>query len=337
MILVTGATGLLGSHVVVDYLRKGERIRAMFRNEARKQVVYRLLKFYYPEEAEKLAEKLEWFKGDVLHISDLQEALEGTDKVVHCAALVSFQKNDFYRLWEVNREGTANVVNACLEAGISHLVHVSSTAAVGTDGQKEDGLKRESNHWNANEIASTYSYTKFSAEKEVWRGIEEGLNAVIVNPSVMFGPGSWDETSLTIFRTIASGFNYYTNGGNAFVDVRDVSRTIIRLQEENVVNERFLLTGHNLKFKDLFTKMAAQMQIPGPSKLASPFMTKLAWAASGIKSFFTGKEATLTRDSVRSALSTARFSTEKIEQLYPDFQFIPIEETIAITISGRMD
>ena len=337
MILVTGATGLLGSHVVVDYLKKGKHVRAMYRDESRKQVVYRLLKFYHPDDAEQLAENLEWYKGDVLHITDLREALEGVEKVVHCAALVSFRKKDFYRLWEVNREGTANVVNACLEAGITHLVHVSSTAAVGTDGQKEDGLKRESNHWNANEIASTYSYTKFSAEKEVWRGIEEGLNAVIVNPSVMFGPGSWDETSLTIFRTIASGFNYYTNGGNAFVDVRDVSKIIVRLQEESIVNERFLVTGHNLQFRDLFEKMAAQLNIPGPSKLASPFMTKLAWAASGIKSVLTGKEATLTKDSVRSALSTSRFSTEKIRNLFPDFEFTPIEETIAVTVSGRMD
>ncbi len=337
MILVTGATGLLGSHVVVDYLKAGEKIRALYRDESRKQVVHRLLEFYYPEEAENLALNLEWFKGDILRISDIQEALIGIDKVVHCAAKVSFQKRDFYQLWEVNREGTANMVNASLEANVSHFVHVSSTAAIGTDGQKEDGLKRESNHWNADEVASTYSYTKFSAEKEVWRGIEEGLHAVIVNPSVMFGPGSWNETSLTIFRTISSGFKYYTNGGNAFVDVRDVSKMIVRLQQEDVVKERFLLTGHNIAFKELFTKIAAALNIPAPSKLATPFLTKLAWIASTSKSFITGKASTLTKESVRSALSTTKFSTEKIKKHYPDYQFTPLEETIANTIAGRMD
>lgn len=337
MILVTGATGLLGSHVVVDYLKTGTKIRALYRDESRQQVVYRLLEFYYPDEAENLAQNLEWFKGDILMISDIQEALIGIDKVVHCAAKVSFQKRDFYQLWEVNREGTANLVNASLEAGISHFVHVSSTAAIGTDGQKDDGLKRESNHWNANEIASTYSYTKFSAEKEVWRGIEEGLSAVIVNPSVMFGPGSWDETSLTIFRTISSGFKYYTNGGNAFVDVRDVSKIIVRLQQENIVKERFLVTGHNIAFKDLFTQIATGLNIPAPSKLATPFLTKLAWIASSVKSLFTGKDATLTKESVRSALSTTKFSTGKIQKQYPDFRFTDLEETIAATIAGRMN
>jgi nucleoside-diphosphate-sugar epimerase len=337
VILVTGATGLLGSHVVVDYLRKGETVRALYRFEERKKIVRKLLDHYCAGEAAELFNRIDWFKGDVLNLSDLKEAFVGVERVVHCAALVSFQKRDFYKLWEINREGTANMVNTALDSEVKHFVHVSSTAAVGTDGQKPDGLKRESNHWNANEIASTYSYTKYSAEKEVWRGIEEGLNAVIVNPSVMFGPGSWNESSLTIFRTISNGFNYYSVGGNAFVDVRDVSKVILRLQNENAVNERYLITGHNVSFKELFDLMSFYMKRQAPGKKATPFLTYLAWIASGIKSFFTGTDATLTKDSIRSAMGTSRFSSEKLLQKYPGFEFTPLAETIQETIAGRMD
>lgn len=337
MILVTGATGLLGSHVVVDYLRKGETVRALYRFEERKKNVRKLLEHYCVDEADDLFNQIDWFKGDVLNLSDLKDAFEGVDRVVHCAALVSFQKSDFYKLWEINREGTANMVNVALDSGVKHFLHVSSTAAVGTDGQQPDGLKRETNHWNANEIASTYSYTKFSAEKEIWRGIEEGLNAVIVNPSVMFGPGSWNESSLTIFRTISNGFNYYSLGGNAFVDVRDVSKVIVRLQTENVVNERYLVTGHNVSFKELFELMAFYMKRQAPNKKATRFLTYLAWIASSIQSFFTGKEATLTKDSIRSAMGTSRYSTEKLRNKYPEFEFTPLAETIQETIAGRMD
>lgn len=327
----------MGSHIVVDYLRKGETVRALYRSEGRKEIIRRLLDYYCADEAANLFERIDWFKGDILNLSDLKDAFVGVDRVVHCAALVSFQKRDFYKLWEVNREGTANMVNLALDSDVKHFVHVSSTAAVGTDGQNPDGFKRETNHWNANEIASTYSYTKYSAEKEVWRGVEEGLNAVIVNPSVMFGPGSWNESSLTIFRTIANGFNYYSIGGNAFVDVRDVSKVILNLQSEGAVNERYLVTGHNKSFKELFDLMSVYMKRKAPHKKATPFLTYLAWIASGIKSFFSGTDPALTKDSIRSAMGTTRFSTEKLFQKYPEFKFTPLEETIQETITGRMD
>ena len=325
MILVTGSTGLLGSHVVVELLRKGYEVRAMFREEARKQVVYRLLDFYYPEEKEILLQKLNWFHGDILDLSDVEDSLIGISKVVHCAALVSFHRRDFNLLFRVNRRGTANMVNFALDSQVNQFIHVSSTAAVGSDSLIADGLKRETNEWNPNDEVSGYSLSKFSAEKEVWRASEEGLRVSIVNPSVMFGPGSWEESSLKIFRTLHKGLTYYTKGSNAFVDVRDVTSLILKLIETEKTGERYLVTGFNLKFKELFDQICKQLNVKAPSRL------------SGILGRIQGKRPTITKESARSSQSDSRFSNEKLMHDFPDFKFTELEDTIEVTIRGRMD
>lgn len=337
MILVTGSTGLLGSHVVCEMVAHGHSVRAMVRSEKRKVVVERLMHFYYPDRAAELLQQIEWVSGDVLDLVDLTDAIQGCEKVIHCAALVSFHRRDFWRLFETNRKGTANVVNVALEQGVKQLVYVSSTAAVGSDTTFTDHIRRESNHWNANEKVSGYSLSKYSAEKEVWRGIEEGLPAAIVNPSIMLGPGNWDESSLKIMRTLQNGLRYYTAGGNAFVDVRDVTLIIRKLAETNASGERYLVTGTNLSFKALFDKICAQLGVKAPSKLAGKFLIGLAWRLAGLVARFTGKRPTITKESAESSQRTTVYSTEKVRAAFPDFEFTPLEETIAITIKGRMD
>jgi dihydroflavonol-4-reductase len=337
MILVTGSTGLLGSHVVCDLVAHGYPVRAMYRSENRKSLVERLMRFYHPERANELLQQIEWVSGDVLDLVDLTDAIQGCEKVIHCAALVSFHRRDFWRLFEVNRKGTANVVNVALELNVRQLVYVSSTAAVGSDSTFTDQIRRESNHWNANEKVSGYSLSKYSAEKEVWRGIEEGLPAAIVNPSIMLGPGSWEESSLKIMRTLQNGLNYYTPGGNAFVDVRDVTIIIRKLMEANTSGERYLVTGTSLSFKELFNKICAQLQVKAPSKLAGEFLVGLAWRLAGIGARFTGKRPTITKESAESSQKTRVYSNEKVLAAFPDFAFTPLEETIAVTIKGRMD
>jgi nucleoside-diphosphate-sugar epimerase len=229
------------------------------------------------------------------------------------------------------------MVNFALDSDVNQFIHVSSTAAIGSDSQFTDGLKRESNRWNPNDEVSGYSLSKFSAEKEVWRAEEEGLPISIVNPSVMFGPGSWEESSLTIFRTLRKGLKYYTKGSNAFVDVRDVATLILKLIETGKTGERYLVTGSNLKFKELFDRICGQMQVKAPYKLAGPFLTRLAWRLSGILGRIRGKRPTITKESARSSQNDSQFSNEKLLRDFPEFKFTPIEETIAITIKGRMN
>lgn len=337
MILITGGTGLLGSHVVVELLHRGEHVRVMYRSADRKQRVLDLLHYYYPGEIERIEKQLSWCQGDVLDLSDVEAALQGVDKVVHCAAKVSFFRRDFNELFEVNRQGTANMVNFSIAAGVQRFIHVSSTAAVGNDSHVNSKIKRETNGWNPNDKTSAYSLSKYSAEKEVWRGVEEGLPAAIVNPSVMYGPGSWDESSLQIFRTLDEGLKFYTRGSNAFVDVRDVADVIIRLLDADIVGERYLVTGHNLAFREMFTQICSVMKKPVPRFKAGPFLSGLAWRLAGLMGRLTGKRPTITKESARSALSDSAFSTEKLQKRFPDFQFHPFEETIQNTIAGRMN
>lgn len=337
MILVTGSTGLLGSHVVCELVSHGYRVRALYRSEARKAVVERLLQYYFPEKAREYYDQIEWFEGDILDLEDVKDALTGCEKAVHCAALVSFHRRDFWQLFAVNRKGTANMVNTALQLGTQQLIHVSSTAAVGSDTEYRDHVRRETNHWNANEKVSGYSMSKYSGEKEVWRAMEEGLHAAIVNPSIMFGPGSWEESSLKIFRTLHNGLSYYTPGGNAFVDVRDVALVIRQLIETETTGERYLVTGTNLSFKELFEKICTQLGVKAPSKAAGPFLTGIAWRVAGIWARFTGKRPTITKESAESSQKTTLYSSEKLLERFPAFRFTPIDETIAETIKGRMD
>lgn len=337
MILITGGTGLLGSHIAVRLLAEGRSVRVMYRHEARKENLIRLINYYYPENASHYLEKLSWFKGDVLDLMDVEDAMKGVDEVIHCAALVSFFRRDFNDLFEVNRQGTANVVNFALAQGVKRFVHISSTAAVGKDSKDQTTVKRETNGWNPNDRVSGYSLSKYSAEKEVWRGVEEGLPAVIVNPSVMFGPGRWDESSLQIFRTLKNGLKFFTEGSNAFVDVRDVTEVVNRLLNSEIIGERFLVTGHNLAFLDMFRVVCGELKVPVPKYKVGPFLSGIAWRISGILGRLTGKRPTITKESAASAQSHSVFSTDKIQKTFPDFQFTPFIDTVRETIKGRQD
>lgn len=337
MILVTGATGLLGAHVVFDLINKGHRVKAMYRNEEKQQVIHHLLHYYKVEQADKLTDLIEWFKGDILDLQDVAGAIKNCTAVIHCAGMVSFASRDFNQLIAVNRNGTANMVNEALSAGIDYFIHVSSTAAIGSETSFFDNVKRESNHWHANEKTSGYGLSKYSAEKEVWRGIEEGLSAVIVNPSVFFGPGSWSESSLQLFQTIQDGLSFYTDGGNAFVDVRDVSEIICRLFEHRITNERYLVTGHAYLFKDLIDQIADQMGVKKPQHKAGKIATAIAWRLIGVYSFFTGNKPSITKDTIRSSHEYTVYSSAKIKTLFPDFEYTPITATIANTINGKIN
>lgn len=337
MILVTGSTGLLGSHVVIELLHLGYDVRAMYRTESRKKIVFQLAEYYFPEKKESLFQKLSWFQGDVTDLIDVENALKGIETVVHCAALVSFDRKDFHTLFKVNRRGTANLVNFSLNSEVKQFVHVSSTAAVGNESIANDGIVRESNKWNPSEEVSGYALSKFSAEKEVWRAKEEGLNVSIVNPSVMFGPGSWEDSSLKIFRTLKDGLKYYTKGANAFVDVRDVSKLITLMIQKQSIDERYLVTGTNMTFKELFDKICTQLNVKAPSILAGSFLTGLAWRVSTLVAKLSGRRATITKETARSSQNITVYSNEKVLKAFPEFQFTPIDDTIRNTIQGRMD
>jgi dihydroflavonol-4-reductase len=324
MIFVTGATGLLGTHVLAELSKRNLEIRALKRKGSDLTTARRIFDFCFGETGAQKFEQIEWVEGDILDIYSLQKGIEGCTVVYHCAALVSFRRRDFRKMIKLNKEGTANVVNVCLSAGVDHLCYVSSTAAIGRSATKT--VYDETNKWITAPENSGYAISKYSAENEVWRGVEEGLNAVIVNPSVILGPGNWNESSLSIFKVVKKGLKFYTSGTNAFVDARDVAFALAELSERRIFNDRFLVISENLKFKDLFGKIAKNCNVKGPTVEAKRWMAALAWRLEAFLALF-GKKQNITRETARSSMSVTHYSNEKIKAKI-GMQFHSIDDAV---------
>ena len=333
MVFVTGGTGLLGSHLIYSLVTSGEKVRATFRDASKIQRVSSLFDFY---SSAHLFDQIEWLSCDVLDVVTLETAMKGCDEVYHCAAQVSFLSKDFQSMLKINREGTANVVNCALSLSVERFCYVSSTAAIGkTSDALDTYFVVETNKWIPTDPHSGYAISKYVAENEVWRGIEEGLNAVIINPSVIIGPGSWNESSLTIFRTLSKGLKFYTAGSNAFVDVRDVVKAMrLLIKTPSSFHQRYLCTGTNTSFLNLFQLIAKEMKIKPPSLFAGKFLSGLAWRISSFIGWFTGKVA-ITKDSAKSAQSKVIYDSNKLISTL-NFQFKSLEETIQHAVSGRL-
>lgn len=325
MIFVTGGTGLLGAHVLKELSAGGKKIRALKRSSSDLDLVLKVFQFYNAEEAQAWFDAIDWVDGDVNDITSLDDAMKGCEVVYHCAAMVSFLKKDFKKMMKVNVEGTANIVNVALSHGIDHLVYCSSTAAIGrTDREK---VLDETNKWVPHKRNSNYAVSKFTAEKEVWRGVEEGLDAVIVNPSVILGVGDWNDSSISIFKVVKEGLKFYTPGANAFVDARDVASIMAQLSERRIFNERFLCVSENVSFKQVFDHIARAFAVKPPSILVNKWMAGLAWRVEGLLRVLFGRKQNITKETARSAMNTSRYSNQKIKDAI-GYDFIPIQQSV---------
>lgn len=325
MVFVTGGTGLLGTHVLVELLKRDKKVRALYRNETRFVQVKKVFSHFFGEDATRRFNEIEWVQGDILDITSLDKNIKGCKIVYHCAALVSFKKKDFKKLMKINKEGTANVVNIALSHHVNHLCYVSSTAALGRQENKE--YYNESNKWVTSRDNSNYAVSKYSGEQEVWRGIEEGLNAVIVNPSVIIGVGDWNESSLSIFKVVYNGLKFYTKGINAFVDARDVAYILCELSERQCFNSRYLTISENIPFEQLFGTIAGEFGVKPPSISVKRWMAGLAWRIEGLLAFFFGRNQNITQETARSSMSVTKYSNDKIREEL-EFEFIPIKDSV---------
>jgi dihydroflavonol-4-reductase len=315
MILVTGGTGFLGSYIIKHLVEKGYAVRAIRRSNK--------LPFWIPKE---VFDKVEWIEGDVLDVVSLEDAMEGVDTIIHSAAVVSFVKKDRKKMYPANVEGTANVVNIALEKNVKRLVYISSVAALGRSAG--GGHVNEEKKWEESKINTHYAKSKYKAELHVWRGISEGLDAVILNPSTILGYGDWNSSSCAIFKNIHKGFKWYTSGINGFVDVEDVAKAAILIMESTISEQRFIVNGDTWPFKKLQDTIADDFGKKRPAKEATPFLMRIAWRMEALKSIFTGKKPLLTKESARVAQSKTWFENDKILKALPGFSFTPLEETI---------
>jgi nucleoside-diphosphate-sugar epimerase len=314
-VLVTGGTGFLGSYIIKELIEKNYAVRAIRRNSK--------LPSYIPAA---IFNKVEWVEGDILDVVSLEDAMEGIDTVIHAAALVSFAKKDRKRMYLVNVEGTANVVNMALEKEIRRFVHISSVASLGRSAN--GGSVNEEKKWEESKVNTHYAKSKYKGELEVWRGISEGLSGIILNPSTILGYGDWNSSSCAIFKKVHDGFNWYTPGINGFVDVEDTARATVALMESGITEQRYIINGDNWFFKKLQDTIAISMDKKKPSRQTTPFLLNIAWRMEKFKSFFTGGRPLLTRDSARVAQSKTYFENTKVLAALPGFSFTPLEQSI---------
>lgn len=326
MILVTGGTGLVGAHLLFKLILEGEQVRAIYRRAHKLDHVKEVFG-YYSNNPETVYNAIDWVEADITDVPALLNAFKDVTLVYHCAAFVSFEPDKYNLLKKINVEGTANVVNLCISHKIEKLCYVSSVAALGIPKPPETFID-ESSQWNKELDNSVYAITKYGAEIEVWRGIQEGLNAIIVNPGVIIGAGFWHSGgSGSLFKQVYKGMSHYTTGTTGFVDVWDVVSAMRLLMNSNIQNEKFVLVSENLNFKEFFTSIANELKVTPPKKEAKPWLLAIAWRLDWLNFKLFGKRRKLSKQLAKSAVSTSNFSSKKIQQAL-SFKFKPITTSI---------
>ena len=329
MILVTGGTGLVGSHLLLDLAKTGKKVKAIYRTEESLNGVKKVFSYTNSqEEVQRLFNHIEWIKADITDIPSLANPFKGVRHVYHCAAMVNFDSSKDSQLRKVNIEGTANVVNYCIKHRVEKLVHVSSIATF----DKKPGEKEitESSFWNKELDHNMYAITKYGAEMEVWRASQEGIPVVIINPGVILGPGFWNDGSGKIFKKVNSGLDYYFPKTTGFVGVWDVVKAMIELMNSSVKNEEFILVSENLSFREVFNLTAQNLNKPAPSKRLKKWIIFTGWVWQEISGLFTRREKQLDSRSQKSLYEHSFYSSEKFKREM-NFQFEPISDVIEKT------
>jgi dihydroflavonol-4-reductase len=326
MFVVTGANGFLGSYVVCSLLDKGLEVMALRRDKSDMSEFNDIFsqQFGVPYQQHPL---LKWKEVDLLDILSLDEWLLPSHIVVHCAAQVSFLPKDKMAMTVSNVNVTKNLVDACIKASVKKMVYVSSTAAIGRSKVLQN--IDEDCYWEESEFNSDYAISKHNAELEVWRGIEEGLNAVIVNPSIILGYGNWAKGSCALFKSVASGMKFYTKGVNGFVGVKDVAELIFILSQSEIKGQRFIVNSENCSYQFVFNTMAKAL---GKAEPTFEIKSQYEWFFKlGIRFMHLfGVSKTINAQTIHTSLNQFNYSSDKIRKQL-DYTFQPIQAVIQET------
>jgi len=332
MILVTGGTGLVGSHLLFNLCQQKEKVVAIYRKNSDLNAVKRVFSFY-ADDFETLFDSINWIEAELTDVYSLTKAFEGITQVYHSAAMISFKASDYKKMRKINIGGTANIVNLCITNNIKKLCFVSSIAAVGKS--SSDTEITENGEWNIEDNNYGYAITKYGAEIEVWRGAQEGLDVIIVNPAVILGPGYWENSTGKLFTNIYNGLNLYTEGITGFVGVTDVVSIMIQLMKSNIKNERYILVSKNDSFKNILFTIADGFGKKRPGLKITKPMSNLFWRLEWLLYKITNRTPLMTKHTAQAAHNTYFFSNNKILEAI-GYEFEPIEDTIKLTCKHYM-
>ena len=321
MILVTGGTGLVGSHLIYQLTLENNVIRATHRADSDIERVKLLFKFY-SKNFNQLFKKIEWIEADLNNLSQLQDAFKDISFVYHCAAYISFDPSKYETLRRVNIGGTANIVNLCIKNKIKKLCHVSSVARLGYNINEID----ENNYWDGNKHKSAYAISKYGAEMEVWRGVQEGVKSVIINPGVIIGPGFSKSAFGKIIKMVTKKKRFHTCGKTGYVDVRDIANIMIRLMNSKIENERYIVVNKNLSYKRVIDIVSSNLGLKNKSTFLSKSKLKIALMLDLVSSKFLNKERKLSKALCKTLTRNFNYSSKKIKKSL-SFEFTSILET----------
>ena len=332
MVLVTGGTGLVGSHLLYQLALQNEDIIALHRKSSDLSCVKKVFS-YYSDNFEKLYSSIQWLEADINDVSTLSKAFKDVTFVYHCAALISFHASDYKKMRKINIEGTANIVNLCISYNVQKLCFVSSIAAIGKP--ISTGEITENTEWNVEDNNYGYAITKYGAEMEIWRASQEGVDMIIVNPGIILGPGYWQGGSGKLFYNIYNGFKFYTKGVTGFVGVNDVVSVMMKLMKSSIKNERYILVSKNDSFKNVFFDIAKGFNKKAPTIYATKFLSEIAWRFNWILHKLTGEMPLITKHSAEAAHNRYYYSNNKIKQAI-GFEFESIRDAIYNTCNNYL-
>ncbi|MDH5474183.1 MAG: NAD-dependent epimerase/dehydratase family protein [Cyclobacteriaceae bacterium] len=311
MILITGANGLIGSQICKYLISEDLPFKALKRKGSDISLL--------PDD------KVNWVDGDILDAVLLREYLRGVSVVIHCAAIVSYHKEDEQLMYHVNVKGTRNIVDVCIEEGVQQFIHISSIAAFG---KKPNQLEvDENNDWVESPVNSAYARTKYLSELEVWRGFHEGMGVCVVNPSVVLAPGDGKRSSSKLLKYVWDEKKFYTKGMLNYVDVRDIAKVVIEIYKNNIVGERFILNAGNITYKDIFERIANRFEKKSPTFLVGESLLKVIYVLDQIKYFFTRIKPVVTKEMLKSTRSNYLYVNNKSRDFFK-MNYTPLDETL---------
>jgi len=324
MILVTGGTGLVGSHLLVRLVQENEPVKATYRTLESIEKTKKVFS-YYTNTTKDLFTNIEWLQADITDVPSMMPAFKGVKKVYHCAAVISFDPADYRTMRKVNIHGTAIIANLAIDAKVEKLCFVSSIATIGDDPKKE--FANEENDWGGNEKNNGYAITKYGAETEVWRASQEGVDVVIVNPGVILGSGFWDSGSGKMFTQIYKGFQFYSEGVTGFIGVKDVVGCMVQLMQSNCKNERFILVSENKSFKEVLFSIAEAFGKKKPTRCVQPWQASLLWRWEWLASKITSRKIRMSKYTAKTLFRKTYYSSEKCKKQL-DVTFKSVEEVV---------
>lgn len=313
--LVTGATGFLGANLVRKLLKEGLIVKVFIRKTSNTIALEGL--------------DIEKSFGDILDRDAIAKALIGCNVVFHTAGIVSLgilDKSAKEMMWNVNVKGTLNLLEESFKAGIEKVIYTSTVSTVGIrNGKPSD----ETVPFNMGHLGIDYINSKYQAEVEAQKYLKNGLPLIIVNPSYMFGPWDIKPTSGRMILDIAKGKKFcYPTGGNNFVDVEDVADGHFLAFKNGKIEERYILGGQNLTYKEIFEKIAHIVRVKSPGiKILYPLAMGISYLYEYGSRYITKKEPMITSSIAKMGFINHYFNSQKaIKEL--KFPQTPIEESI---------